>query len=153
VYGLTQVTYLVVGMRGILLTSVILRQERRHDHIWISNFLWRQFRGGVMPLYGIWAGHTHIWGRRNDGKRIPRNPTTKYGSPFVAIWFITFHRPERTMTQNGRVTSILGQDTLIWHMGGAYPYMGTPQRRGFLGCIKLITPYYLWCLNFGIQVY
>ena len=48
-----------VGMRGILLPRVILRRERHHDHIWIfehSNFLWRQFRGGVMSLYGIWAG-------------------------------------------------------------------------------------------------
>jgi hypothetical protein len=52
------------------------------------------------------------------------------------------------------VTSVPGWGyALIWDMGGAYPYMGTPQRRGFLGCIKLITPYYLWCLNFGIQVY
>ena len=41
------------------------------------------------------------------------------------------------------VTSVPGWGyALIWHMGGAYPYMGTPQRRGFLGCIKLITPYY-----------
>ena len=58
--------YLVVVVRGILLPWVLLRREGRHDHIWISNFLWRQFRGvGVMPLYDIWAGHTHIWGRRN----------------------------------------------------------------------------------------
>ena len=28
---------------------------RHHDHIWISIFLWRQFRGGVMPLYGKWV--------------------------------------------------------------------------------------------------
>jgi hypothetical protein len=27
-------------------------------------------------------------------------------------------------------------------MGGVYPYIRTPQRRGFWGCIKLITPYY-----------
>ena len=44
---------------GILfLPWVILRRERHHDHIWIfenSNFLWRQFRGGVMPLYGKWV--------------------------------------------------------------------------------------------------
>jgi hypothetical protein len=30
----------------------------------------------------------------------------------------------------------------LYDMGGVYPYIGTPQRRGFLGCIKLITPYY-----------
>ena len=58
--------YLVVVVRGILLPWVLLRREGRHDHIWISIFLWRQFRGvGVMPLYDIWAEHTHIWGRRN----------------------------------------------------------------------------------------
>jgi hypothetical protein len=33
---------------------------------------------------------------------------------------------------------------LIWHMGGVYPYMGTPQRRGFFGGLKLITPYYCY---------
>jgi len=70
--------YLVVGLWGMFLPWVILRC--RHDHIWISNFLLRQFRG---------------WGY-----------------------------------------------ALIGHRGGVYPYMGTPQRRGFLGCIKLITPYY-----------
>jgi hypothetical protein len=46
-----------------------------------TNFLWRQFRGGVMPLYWKW----------------------------VYLW----------------------------------PYMGTPQRRGILGCLKNLTPYYL----------
>jgi hypothetical protein len=76
-----------IGMRGIFLPWVILRRERHHDHIWIfehSIFLWRQFRGGVMPLYGKW----------------------------VCLW----------------------------------PYMGTPQRRRFLGCIKLITLYYLYLI-------
>jgi hypothetical protein len=44
-----------VGVRGIFLPWVILRREGRHDHI---------FRGvGLMPLYGIWTGHTHIWER------------------------------------------------------------------------------------------
>ena len=58
--------YLVVGVRGIILPWVILRREGRHDHIWISNFLVTSVPGGgVMPLYGIWAGSTHIWGRRN----------------------------------------------------------------------------------------
>ena len=48
----------------LFLPWVILRRERHHDHIWISNFLWRQFRGvGLIPLYGIWAGSTHIWER------------------------------------------------------------------------------------------
>ena len=69
---------------GIFLPWVILRRERHHDHIWIfehSNFVWRQFRCGVMPLlYGKW----------------------------VCLW----------------------------------PYMGMPQRRSVLGCIKLITLYY-----------
>ena len=32
--------------------------------------------------------------------------------------------------------------TPIWEKGGVYPYMETPQRRGFLGRLKLITPYY-----------
>ena len=36
-------------------------------------------------------------------------PTIKY-PPLVAIWFITFRRPEHVITQSGRVTSILGQD-------------------------------------------
>ena len=54
--------YLVVGVRGILLPWVILRREGRHDHIWISNFLVTSVPGGgVMPLYGIWAGSAHIW--------------------------------------------------------------------------------------------
>ena len=52
------------------------------------NFLWRQFRGGDMSLYGKW----------------------------VCIW----------------------------------PYMGTPKRRGFLGWIKLNTPYYCYDM---LQVY
>ena len=53
-------SYLVVGVCGILLPWVILRREGRHDHIWISNVLWRQFRGVCpyraygrgIPLYG-----------------------------------------------------------------------------------------------------
>ena len=78
--------YLVVlssGCGEFLLLWVILQRERHHDHIWIfeySIFLWRQFRGGVMPLYGKW----------------------------VCIWIICF----------------------------------PPSPLGFLGCIKLITPYY-----------
>jgi hypothetical protein len=54
--------YLVVGMRGILLTWVILRRERRHDHIWISIFCdvssggWRRVliwhMGGVYSYMG-----------------------------------------------------------------------------------------------------
>ena len=58
--------YLVVVVRGILLPWVILRREGRHDHIWISNlFVTSVPVSGVMPLYGIWAGSTYIWERRN----------------------------------------------------------------------------------------
>ena len=32
---------------------------------------------------------------------------------------------------------------LIWHMGGVCQYMGAPQRLGFLGGLKNLTPYYL----------
>jgi hypothetical protein len=42
----------------LFLPWVILQRERHHDHIWIfehSIFLWRQFRGGVMLLYGKWV--------------------------------------------------------------------------------------------------
>ena len=60
--------YLVVEVRGILLPWVIVRREGRHDHIWISNFLWRQFRwvglcpymwhmGGVCPYMGTSQRH------------------------------------------------------------------------------------------------
>jgi hypothetical protein len=53
--------YLVVEMRGILLPWVILWRERRYDHIWISIFFVTSVPGcRVMPLYGKWAGHTHI---------------------------------------------------------------------------------------------
>jgi hypothetical protein len=31
---------------------------------------------------------------------------------------------------------------LIWHMGGAYPYMATPQHHWFLGWLKCPLPYY-----------
>jgi hypothetical protein len=48
--------YLVVGVRGILLPWVILRREVRHDHIWISNFLWHQFRGWGYTLIGHMGG-------------------------------------------------------------------------------------------------
>jgi hypothetical protein len=54
----------IFGRRGcgeFFLPWVILGRERHHDHIWISKFLWRQFGGRVMPLYGIWAGWTLIW--------------------------------------------------------------------------------------------
>ena len=47
-----------VGVRGFFLPWVILRRKRHHDNIWIfehSNSLRRQFRGGVMPLYGKWV--------------------------------------------------------------------------------------------------
>jgi hypothetical protein len=42
-------------------------REGRHDHMWISIFFVTSVPGGgeVMPLYGIWAGHTHIWERLN----------------------------------------------------------------------------------------
>jgi hypothetical protein len=54
--------YLVVGVRGILLPWVILRRERRHDHIWISNIFgdvssgvglcpYRTYGRGI-PIYG-----------------------------------------------------------------------------------------------------
>ena len=50
------------GCAELFLPWVMLRRERHHDHIWISNFLLRQFRVvGLIPLYGIWAGSTHIW--------------------------------------------------------------------------------------------
>ena len=55
--------YLIVGVRGILLPRVILRRERHHDHIWISNFfvtsvpgcrgyvlIWHM--GGICPYIG-----------------------------------------------------------------------------------------------------
>ena len=48
--------YLVVGVRGILLPWVTLRREGRHDHIWISNILWRQFRGGLCPYRAYGRG-------------------------------------------------------------------------------------------------
>jgi hypothetical protein len=49
--------YLVVEVRGILLPWVILRREGRHGHIWISNFLWRQFWGvGLCPYMGNGRG-------------------------------------------------------------------------------------------------
>jgi hypothetical protein len=32
-------------------------------------------------------------------------------------------------------------------MGVAYPYMGTPQRRGFLGCLKCPLSYYTGTLK------
>jgi hypothetical protein len=38
----------------------------------------------------------------------------------------------------------------IWEMGGVYPYMGTPQRRGFFGGLKLITPYYFCAFTITI---
>ena len=41
-----------VGVRGISLPWVIQRREHHHDHIWISNILWRQFRGWDYAL--IW---------------------------------------------------------------------------------------------------
>jgi hypothetical protein len=42
-------------------------------------------------------------------KKIPAPPTKERPNmvPLDAIWFITFHRPERMMTQNGKVSSIL----------------------------------------------
>ena len=83
--------YLVVGVRGILLPRVILRREGCHDHIWISIFfLWRQLRGGTMPLYG--------------------------------------------------------KSMCLW------PYMGTPQRHRFLGCIKCVSPYYYSYLRTAISL-
>jgi hypothetical protein len=49
--------YLVVGVRGILLPWVILQRERHHDHIWISIFLWHQFRGvGLCPYMAYGRG-------------------------------------------------------------------------------------------------
>jgi hypothetical protein len=49
------------GVWGILLPWVIVRREGRHDHIWILIFLVTSVPGGgVMPLYDIWAGSTHI---------------------------------------------------------------------------------------------
>ena len=55
--------YLVVGVRGIFLPWVILRRERRHNRIWISNFLVMSVPGRVglcpymtyergIPIYG-----------------------------------------------------------------------------------------------------
>jgi hypothetical protein len=71
---------------------------------------------GITPTPRNWRHkkfEIHIWSWRpsrrskTHGKRIPRTTTTKYGPPFVGIWFITFHRPEGMMTQNGRVASLL----------------------------------------------
>jgi hypothetical protein len=41
----------------------------------------------------------------------------------------------------------------IWEMGGVYPYMETPQRRGFLGGLKLITAYYSQVHVHGVMTY
>ena len=46
--------YLVVGVRGILLPWVILRRERRHDHIWISNIF-----GDVSSGVGLCPNRTY----------------------------------------------------------------------------------------------
>ena len=58
-------------VRGICLPCVILRREGRHDHIWISIFLWRQFRdvglcpimayGRGLPIYGSLHPSTGCW--------------------------------------------------------------------------------------------
>jgi len=49
-------------VRGFFLPWVILR--RRHDHIWISIFLWRQFRGmGLCPYVGNGCVYGLIWER------------------------------------------------------------------------------------------
>jgi hypothetical protein len=54
--------YLVVGVRGILLPWVILRREGRHDHLWISNFLWRQLRGVGLCPYMAYGRDLPIYG-------------------------------------------------------------------------------------------
>ena len=49
-------------VRGICLPCVILRREGRHDHIWISNFLWRQFRGVGLCPYMAYGWRLPIYG-------------------------------------------------------------------------------------------
>jgi hypothetical protein len=57
----------------------------------------------LKSIYGHDAALVAVWLMVNKFPH-PDERTTKYG-PLDAIWFITFYRPERMMTQNGRVTS------------------------------------------------
>ena len=84
-------------------------------HIWVA--LAHMSYKDITPPRN-WRHKKCIWSwwrsRRSmtHGKRIPRILTKERPNmaPLDAIWLITFRRPDRTMTQNGSVSSILGQD-------------------------------------------
>ena len=78
-----------------------------------------------------------IFDRRGAGNSFTMSLTATRGSSWPYMDFIFF------------VTSVPGGGgyALIWHMGVAYPYMGTPQRRGFLGCLKCPLSYYTGTLK------
>ena len=85
--------YLVVEVRGILLPWIILRRERHHDHIWISNFLWRQFHGvGLFP-YRAYGRGIPIYGDATTPRFLGclKCPSIYY-SQNLNIWFF----PART---------------------------------------------------------
>jgi hypothetical protein len=51
-----------------------------------------------------------------------------------------------TSDERGGAMPLYGKWVCLW------PYMGTPQRRGFFGCIKLSTPYYSYIPNLCLKL-
>jgi len=119
------------------LTWVILRRERHHDHIWISNCLWRQFRDGAMIGENINMDVTlPFWvimhsGRRNVMNHIASKGGTIFGRRGVGNGFTMSHTATSSWPYmdfklflwrqfRGVAMPLCGKWVCLW------PYMGAP---------------------------
>jgi len=100
--------------------------------------LWRQTpfrfessraRDGRMWWIILHRGGT-IFGRRGVGNDFSMSHTATSSWPYMDFKFFC------DVSSGGGVMPLCGKWVCLW------PYMGTPQRRRFLGWLKCVTPYY-----------
>ena len=98
----------------------------------------------------VW--HPPFWVIMRSRRRHMMNHIATMGGPYLVVgvrgiilpWFILRrerHHDHIWIFFRWRQFRGVGYGR-IWHMGGAYPYMGTPQRHRFLGWLKCVSPYY-----------
>ena len=102
-----------------------------HTSIWMTPSLLSHHALETVECDESNEGET-IFGRGGAGNSFTMSHTATRGSswPYMDFKFVC------------DVSSGEWDYALIWHMGGVYLYMGTPQRHRFIGRLKCPLPYY-----------
>ena len=95
--------------------------------------------------YYIEGDHILSFFRRGAGFFFTMSHTATRASswPYMDFWKFNYFV---TSDESGGAMPLYGKWEYPW------PYMVTPQRRGFLGCIKLNTPYYSYIPNLCLKL-